>query len=88
MDRQKQVFVENRLLNIINDNYFGDYKIIEKDLYELRIFAGGGIRIYFSIVDDTIFLAIIIGFKESKEQQRKDIEEARDILAEYKGINN
>ena len=63
----------------------GDYKRIDKDLYELRIFTCGGIRIYFTIKDNLIIILLFGGFKESKQQQQKDIEEAKK---ELKNINN
>ena len=39
LDKVKQAVILERIDDIAFNGYFGDYKIIEKDLYELRIFA-------------------------------------------------
>ena len=52
---------------------------IDKNLYELRIFSCGGIRIYYTIKNNMIVLLLTIGGKESKEQQQKDIKRAIKI---------
>lgn len=77
LDRIKQAIIIERIDEIAFDGHFGDCKIIEKDLYELRIFACGGIRLYYTIDNNVIVLLLNIGGKESKSQQQKDIAMAR-----------
>jgi putative addiction module killer protein len=82
---EKQRAVDRRIVRMIITSCLGDYKRIDKDLYELRIFTHGGIRVYFTIQNDEIILLLTIGGKKSKEQQGKDIEIAKK---ELKSINN
>ena len=65
-----------RFARIENGN-FGDYKIIKNNLFELRCFFDGGIRIYYTIRDDRVVLLLSGGNKSS---QTKDIEKAGIIL--------
>ena len=68
------------MISIKINGYFGDYKSIDKELFELRIFSGGGIRVYFAIKNNIIVVLLTIGAKENKEQQQKDILIAKDLL--------
>lgn len=81
----KRYVIEKRIRKINENSHLGDYKQIDKDLYEFRIFSCGGIRIYFTIKDNIIIILLYGGFKESKEQQQKDIKEAKK---ELENINN
>ena len=67
-----------RLERIKNGN-FGDYKRISPNLFELRFFFGGGLRIYYTIHNNQIILLLVGGDKSS---QSNDIEKARRILDE------
>ena len=67
-----------RLERIKNGN-FGDYKQISPDLFELRFFFGGGLRIYYTVRDSQIVLLLIGGDKSS---QSSDIEKAQRMLNE------
>ena len=78
----KKAYIKQRINRIISDGYFGDCKVIDKNLYELRIFSCGGIRIYYTIKNNMVVLLLTIGGKESKEQQQKDIKRAIKILGE------
>ena len=42
------VAINRRLDKIATNKHFGDHKNISGKLYELRIFLGAGIRIYYS----------------------------------------
>jgi putative addiction module killer protein len=84
LNTEKQIVIRARISRVVEDGYFGDYKTIEKDLFELRIFKCGGIRVYFTIKNNVIILLLSIGAKESKEQQQKDIAIARSELKKYK----
>lgn len=67
-----------RLERIKNGN-FGDNKQISSDLFELRFFFGGGLRIYYTIRDSEIIFLLVGGDKSS---QSSDIEKAQRILNE------
>lgn len=82
LNTEKQSAIDIRLRRIIRDGYLGDYKTIQKNLYELRIFSYGGIRIYFTIKNNVVVLLLNIGGKENKEQQQKDIKRAIKIMGE------
>ncbi len=61
----------------IENGNFGDHKIIKNNLFELRSFFDGGIRIYYTIRDYRVVLLLSGGNKSS---QTKDIEKAGIIL--------
>jgi len=67
------------LARIENGN-FGDYKQLSPDLYELRFFFHGGLRIYYSICDGKVVLLLYGGDKSS---QKNDIEKAEKLLIEW-----
>lgn len=67
----------------LKDGNFGDYKQLNKYLYELRFDIGAGYRIYYMIENETIVLLINGGDKKS---QLKDIKKATEILNKLKGI--
>jgi putative addiction module killer protein len=56
---------------------FGDHKIIDTNIFELRFFFGPGFRIYYTIKDDRIIFLLTGGDKSS---QKNDIEKARAIM--------
>lgn len=67
-----------RLDRVQNGN-FGDFKSLGDDLFELRFFFGGGLRIYYTIRDGQVVLLLNGG---SKSSQSKDIEKARQMMQE------
>ncbi len=64
-------------LNRIRQGNFGDFKQLEDDLFELRLFFGPGFRIYYTVQEDTVVLMLCGGDKSS---QQKDIEKAKIIM--------
>lgn len=73
--------VEMRLSRITEFNHFGDYKLLDDHLLELR--WRNGMRVYFSVLsvqEDKILLLLMGGNKNS---QSKDIARARRNLREY-----
>jgi putative addiction module killer protein len=56
---------------------FGDTKPIDNTIAELRLFFGGGYRIYYLVDGDNIILLLNGGNKSS---QNNDIEKAKSIL--------
>jgi putative addiction module killer protein len=72
--------LRNRLLSRIGragEGNFGDYKEIAENLFELRCFFGGGLRVYFTLRQGAIILLLAGGGKDS---QKKDIQAAREIM--------
>ncbi len=67
-----------RLIRAENGN-FGDYKIVDGQLLELRMTFGGGIRIYFTIRNGKVILLLRGG---DKSTQQRDITKAKRLLAE------
>jgi putative addiction module killer protein len=59
---------------------FGDYKLIDRNLYELRWFFGPGYRVYFAEQNGTTILILAGGDKSS---QRRDIKEAKAFWKIY-----
>lgn len=58
---------------------FGDHKQLAPELFELRFFFGGGIRIYYTIRNGSIVFLLAGGNKSS---QKKDIVKAKDLIKE------
>jgi putative addiction module killer protein len=67
-----------RLARVENGN-FGDFKSITNDLFELRLFFGSGLRIYYTIQNNRFVLLLSGGDKSS---QTKDIEKVKQLLNE------
>lgn len=58
---------------------FGDHKIIDANLFELRMFFGPGYRVYFTIRGREIIFLLAGG---DKSTQTKDIAKAKELLEE------
>ncbi len=71
-----------RLARLENGN-FGDYKYFGEQLYELRFFFGGGIRIYYTINNGQIVLLLAAG---NKSTQANDIKKANQLLKQLKQV--
>ncbi len=67
-----------RLERVKNGN-FGDFKLIEANLFELRFFFGSGFRIYYTVKDKQIILLLVGGDKAS---QKNDIKIVKTTLNE------
>ena len=70
-----------RFDKIKNDDYLGDFKSIDIDLYELRIFVSGGIRLYYTIQNGVLVIFLCGG---DKSRQHRDIQKAKNLLKELK----
>jgi putative addiction module killer protein len=76
--------LKNRLLSRIHraaEGNFGDHKEIAENLFELRCFFGGGLRVYFTIQKGAVILLLAGG---DKDGQTKDIKIAKEIMATLK----
>jgi putative addiction module killer protein len=78
-DRQARAKIKARLRRITLGN-FGDYKPVGEGVYELRLHAGPGYRIYFAQIEETIVLLLCGGDKSSQHQ---DIQLAKRYRADY-----
>jgi len=70
----------NRLiarLDRVEQGNFGDHKQLAENLFELRCFFGGGLRVYFTIRDAVIVLLLAGG---NKDTQKRDIAHANTLL--------
>lgn len=63
----------------VENGKFGDFKKIYANLFELRFFFGGGLRIYYTIRDSRIVL-LLVG--SDKSNQQNDIQRAKRLLDE------
>ncbi len=77
-DKSTLFRIQARLSRLEQGN-FGDCKAIEADLFELRLFFSGGIRIYYTIQNEQVVLLLCGGDKSS---QQVDIAKAKKLLRE------
>lgn len=75
-DRTVRLKVLARLARVENGN-FGDHFQLGENLFELRFFFAGGLRIYYTIRDGIVVLLLAGG---DKSTQARDIERALEIL--------
>ncbi len=81
-DEQVITRIQDRIDRIITSRSLGDCKHIEDKIYELRFHFGPGYRIYFSAMEDGIF--ILCG--GDKSSQKSDIIKARKFLEESENV--
>jgi len=72
--------IGNRLDRLETGN-LGDYKKIDNDIYELRLFFGPGYRIYFGIENKVLVVLLCGG---NKSTQTKDIKKAKQNWSKFK----
>ena len=77
-DRTVKRKVLARLVRVENGS-FGDHKQISPSLFELRLFFGPGLRIYYTVRNDRIIFLLAGGDKSS---QKRDITKATELLAQ------
>ena len=68
--------ITDRIMRLKRGNK-GDHRIIDKDIYELRIHFGPGYRIYCTDKNNEIILLLIAG---DKSTQSKDIKKAQQMI--------
>ncbi|NJO12782.1 MAG: type II toxin-antitoxin system RelE/ParE family toxin [Gammaproteobacteria bacterium] len=68
-------------LERLTDGHFGDWKSIGGGVYELRVDAGPGYRVYYGRDGAAIILLLCGG---DKSTQRRDIERAHAYWKDYK----
>lgn len=75
-DEKGKAKITDRIMRLKRGNK-GDHRIIDKDIYELRIHFGPGYRIYCTDKNNEIILLLIAGDKSS---QLKDIKKAQQMI--------
>ncbi len=81
----KDIAVKRKVLarlDRLKNNNFGDFKRVDNNLFELRFFFGGGLRIYYTIRSKQVILLLVGGDKSS---QSNDIKHAKQILDDLAG---
>lgn len=78
--RVDQYRVESRLDRLEVGN-LGDYKNIDRNLFELRFSFGGGIRVYFCLFNSRKILILLGGNKSSQNQ---DIKKAKQYFNSFR----
>ncbi|WP_253684080.1 type II toxin-antitoxin system RelE/ParE family toxin [Treponema denticola] len=75
-DEKGKAKIIDRIMRLKRGNK-GDHRIIDKDIYELRIHFGPGYRIYCTDKNNEIILLLIAG---DKSTQSKDIKKAQQMI--------
>ena len=79
-DEKGKAKILDRIARLRRDNK-GDIRIIDKEIYELRIHFGPGYRIYCTDRNGEIVLLLIAG---NKSTQSADIKKAQKIIQQLK----
>lgn len=82
LDVSARARIEQRILRVSLGNY-GDYKVLQSGIKELRFNFGSGYRVYFGEDGDTLVVLINGG---DKSTQKKDIKKAIELWKEYKNV--
>jgi len=77
LDKSLRRRVSQRLIRLEEEDYYGDYKIIDNEIKEFKFKFGSGYRIYFHETNDIIILLLCGG---DKSTQSKDIQKAKEYL--------
>lgn len=72
-----RIEIVNRISKIQSIGYFGDYKVINGELQELRFFSGAGYWIYFIVSNEKCVFLLAGGIKDT---QQRDIQKALKLL--------
>ncbi|WP_439256930.1 type II toxin-antitoxin system RelE/ParE family toxin [Lonepinella sp. BR2271] len=75
-----KILVTKRIERAISGN-FGDHKLINDGVYEMRIDTGKGYRIYYAKAGNIVYILLNGG---DKSTQQSDIEKAKTIWTEIK----
>lgn len=77
-DKKTKDQILQRIDRILDDGNFGNFKCLEKNLFELKF--QNGVRIYYTKVGSEIILLLCAG---NKSKQSDDIEKAKKYLKDY-----
>ena len=78
-DKIARATIIKRLAMIEDMNHLGDSKLVDKNIFELRIHYGPGYRIYFTVRGKEVIILLCGGDKSTQET---DIEKAKRIEKE------
>lgn len=82
-DRMAKARIAARIQRLSSGN-FGDCKPLAGGVWELRIDAGPGYRVYYARAGQSLILLLVGG---DKRQQQRDIETALDYWKDWKRRN-
>lgn len=74
-----------RRLDRLELGHYGDCESVGNDVFELRLFFEGGIRIYFAKYDNSIIILLNAGNKSS---QKRDIKSAKEYWKDLQERSN
>lgn len=74
-----------RINQIEEEGHFGDFKVIDNEIKELRLKFGSGYRIYFHETDNILIVLLCGG---DKSTQSKDIQKAKEYLKIWRELKN
>lgn len=80
LDMTQKTQVDVRLTRILVDNNFGNYKQLG-NIFELKFRSG--LRVYYAFDGNKLILLLNGGGKNTKRDQSKDIDQAKQIYQEY-----
>jgi putative addiction module killer protein len=83
-DVKARIAVDRRIMRVESGN-FGDHKFLREGVWELRIDAGPGYRVYYAQAGMTVVLLLCGG---DKRDQDADIDRACAYWREWKRNNN
>ena len=75
----------NRINQIEEEGHFGDFKVIDNEIKELRFKFSLGYRIYFHETNNVIILLLCGG---NKSTQSKDIKKAKEYLKIWRELKH
>ena len=78
-NQRAQIAISNRISRLRTGS-FGDFKRLNKDLYELSIHHGPGYRVYFGIFQHDIVILLCRG---TKGTQQRDIDRAQNYWNDF-----
>lgn len=79
-DKQSKARILARIDILAKTGHFGDWKVVQHPVCELRFFFGSGHRVYYLQDGDNLVLLLVGGDKDS---QQKDILKAIELAEEY-----
>ncbi len=79
LDYSIQARVQKRLERVEQGNY-GDFKVLDSEISELRFTFGAGYRIYFTEIQNEIVILFCGG---DKSTQTNDIKKAKEFYQDY-----
>jgi putative addiction module killer protein len=83
-DKVAKARIQTRI-DRLSVGFYGDYKYLGNNIYELRIHCNSGYRIYFAEKNDVIILLLFGG---NKGTQKKDIEKAKSFWTDFQESYN